>query len=384
MSLKDTFMRNNEMKLQWVQLALEQFERVSGFHFSRISAYGKHAKTVAESLTKDRSHKCDIGCNLILFDRSQDLYSILLTDYSYEGLIHDRFKIVNGVVDVSVLSAKDTEDFSPQGPRSYVDDKARKFDLRGLDDGMFCELRHLRFSEVGSVLNRIAIELSAIHDEATLMSNVEEINEVVKKIPKYQSDKKLLSIHTTIAESINDYINSDQFLDMIDCERGVMNNDAYAVRYISRNMDGDVIDILRLICLLSIKGNKAVPCLIREFCQVHGTKYVIVFRNLEKIGFKSNTISNFSTQPVIVQLLSKLTKSDFSWANEMPIKTGSATSSGTSEEVDRGMSVVYFIGGCSYLELEAIRTLKSEICVLTTCVSSGKDLLEEIIDQSFD
>ena len=55
-----------------------------------------------------------------------------------------------------------------------------------------------------------------------------------------------------------------------------------------------------------------------------------------------------------------------------------------SSSMDQKMTLVYFIGGCSYAEISAFRYLSesnestSEYVIATTCLTNGKTLLASL------
>lgn len=104
---------------------------------------------------------------LILFDRSVDLVSPLVTPLTYEGLVNDLFGISNNLVSLSdiVDSFREREEQTGKRQRMPLND----------DDTIFQEIRHISFLAVGQRLKGIARTIDEIYEQRKTLKEVSVI-----------------------------------------------------------------------------------------------------------------------------------------------------------------------------------------------------------------
>ncbi|KAJ3359837.1 hypothetical protein GGF32_008970 [Allomyces javanicus] len=253
--------------------------------FTAVRGRGPLADSFMTMFTKMRaahSHPSPVNLTatnrLILVDRTLDMITPLMTQFTYTGLV-DTFKdIVAGFVEV---------DGGGQRPR--------KFKLSMDDDNIYCELADLNFGVVGPTLQRLAMELKAESGKRKEANTLTDINKFVSdKLPELQKLQEALPIHIGLAESVAKAIMDEDFNLVLQAQQ---------VLLASAELDADLIDelmcrnyepeaILALICLGCLIGcvkEKQLDLWKREFVQSYGFHHLVTWHRLEQAGLLTVT-----------------------------------------------------------------------------------------------
>ncbi|XP_044010499.1 vacuolar protein sorting-associated protein 33A isoform X2 [Aphidius gifuensis] len=374
--------------------------------------------------------------HLLLIDRSIDLLSPLVTQLTYEGLIDEIFGIKNTTVQLPANKFHDNDD----SPTVMSVDKNEKIILNSGEE-LFGEIRDKNFNGVGPVLSQKAKTISSLFDERHGDKSVQEIKQFVAKLPHMLATKQSLAKHTTIAEMIKQVTDSNDFLEFLQIEQELLNcidtdkPNSFIEDCIAQKKP--IIKVLRLLCIQSLTNSgfkqKLFDYYKREIVQTYGYQYLPTLLNFEKAGlFKLQqsqrqysvlrkalrlTVEDESEiapkdisyvhsvyAPLSVRLAEQLVQpggwqglndvlgllpgpgiSSDTRVNVSGIKRNSITSEDLTSEPPR-LVLVFFIGGCTYAEISALRFLSQqedlnvEFVIGTTKLINGNTFLKSLME----
>ncbi|KAF2366399.1 Sec1-like protein [Trinorchestia longiramus] len=353
---------------------------------------------------------------LIIVERSVDLITPLATQLTYEGLIDLCFGIKNSVVKLpsSKLQQSGGEGEGGDGVGSLLDPQAPtvKPVLLSSSDQLYAEIRDANFSAVGPRLASQAKQITKEFEERHLAKTVVEMKHFVQKLPRIQAAKQSLALHTSIAEALQEEVAAGLFGSALEHEqellRGGIDCDkvpSFIEESIGRK--APLNTVLRLICLQSVINNGLRPKLLeyykRELVQTYGYHHILTLDNLGKAGLltaqqqKSNYATMRKTLRLIVDDVNELNPSDISYVHSgyAPLSVSLAryvhtpgwraitdllsvlpgptlaetqhvarhrrTESISNERDSSPVVLVFFLGGCTYSEVAALRFLTNKM-----------------------
>ncbi|KAL3270720.1 hypothetical protein HHI36_021246 [Cryptolaemus montrouzieri] len=365
---------------------------------------------------------------IFLIDRSVDLITPLATQLTYEGLIDEIFGINNSTANFPIHNFLTTEE---KNSNTLSEDK--KQIILNSGEMLFADIRDKNFNAVGAYLSQQAKAISA-QMENIQEKTVQEMKLYVQKLPQLLAKKKALAHHTAIAECIKEVTDSYEFLDTLQTEQEFLNcidvdkSSPYIEDLICQQKP--LVQVLRLICLQSLTCSglkpKVLECYKKELVHTYGLKALLAVTKLEKVGLLKSqsgarqytvlrktlrlTMEDTSEMnptdisyvhsvyaPLSIRLAEQVTKNG-GWKqlqdvmgllpgpslDESPLVPNSLLN---TESAD-GTSVVlvFFIGGCTFAEISALRFLSQledsnvEFVIGTTKLINGTTFLKSIIE----
>ncbi|XP_053982157.1 vacuolar protein sorting-associated protein 33A [Hylaeus volcanicus] len=373
---------------------------------------------------------------LLLLDRSVDLLSPLVTQLTYEGLIDEIFGIEVNTAKLPARKFHDSED----SPTAMSINEKEQIILNSGEE-LFVEIRDKNFNGVGPVLSKKAKVISSQFDERHRDKSVQEIKQFVARLPHMLATKQSLAKHTTIAEMIKEVTDSSSFLESLQVEQELLNcidtdkPNAYIEDMIAQQQP--LLKVLRLLCIQSLTNSGLKPKLLdyykREIIQTYGYQHLPTILNLEKAGLLKQQQS--ARQYAVLRKALRLTVEDESeiapkdisyvhsiyaplsvrlaeqlvqptgWQglndvmgllpgptiNSVPSnvlssgRRNSVTSEDSNSEPPK-LVMVFFIGGCTFAEISALRFLSQqeelnvEFVVCTTKLINGNTFLTSLME----
>ncbi|KAK0073869.1 hypothetical protein PV325_009092 [Microctonus aethiopoides] len=446
---KEFFLDNDPTSLYQVAQAIRRLQRLYG-KVTRVTGRGPAANKVWELLNRlDREEKDIVGSqhqsnmippieHLLLIDRSIDLLSPLVTQLTYEGLIDEIFGIQWTTVQLPARKFHDADD----SPTVMSVDKKEQIILNSGEE-LFAEIRDKNFNGVGPVLSQKAKIISSQFDERHGDKSVQEIKQFVARLQHMLATKQSLARHTTIAEMVKEVTDSNDFLETLQIEQELLNcidtdkPNPYIEDCIAQQKP--LLKVLRLLCIQSLTNSglkqKLLDYYKREIIQTYGYQHLPTLLSLEKTGLLRSQHS--TRQYAVLRKALRLTVEDESEINPKDIsyvhsvyaplsvrlaeqliqpggwqglndilgllpgpavngdirgassiiRRGSMTSEDSSSDPPR-LILIFFIGGCTYAEISALRFLSQqedlnvEFVVGTTKLINGNTFLTSLIEDS--
>ncbi|KAI8442175.1 hypothetical protein MSG28_005782 [Choristoneura fumiferana] len=279
-------------------------------------------------------------------------------------------------------------------------------------------------------------------DERHNDKSVQEIKHFVLRLPQMLANKQWLATHTAIAEYIKETTDSFEFHDTIQCEEDFLNciENEKVCPYIEDLIaqKAPLTKVLRLICLQCVTGSGLKPKVLeyykRELVQVYGLKTWLTLCNLEKcellktqsgtrqyavlrktlhltmddseLDAKEKSYLSSKYTPLTVRLSEHIAKNK-GWTGIQDMlrllpgatvdelqtlqprmaRRNSASSETSSSLESPRVILVFFIGGCTYHEISALRSISQmedsnvEFVILTTKLINGTTFIETLMEE---
>ena len=263
---------------------------------------------------------------LIILDRQVDLISPLVTQLTYEGLIDEFFEISNTCVKLP----KDKFQPQTQDQADSSNMSATKSIVLNSNEEIYADLRDKNFNAVGPTLSKKAKAISAQFDERHGARTVRDLKLFVDKMPQMQVVRQSVATHTSIGELIRERTDCTQFLEFLQTEQELVNNQNVH-RHIDFIEDAacqevELLRLYRVMCLQSIIGSGLKPKVLEAYrkmiLQVYGHRHILSLINLEKAGLLtsqgSGTSAN-STNYAVLRRRLNLTQDDVNEQNPADI-----------------------------------------------------------------
>lgn len=402
------------------------------------------AKTMTLNETTGNSAINDKGSidQLIIIDRSIDIMSALATQLTYEGLIDEFYGINNTTVNFPAEKFSSSDD-GMSFSKATLSTEKKQIILNSKEE-LYMELRDKNFNAVGPVLSRLAKTITSAANERHGEKTIQELKLIVEKLPKLKANELSFATHTTIASIIKEHISQYNFLDELSCEQDFMMcvdldkpND-FIEGMIAKLQP--IEKILRLICMQCTAGNGLKPKVLdyykREIVQSYGIESLLKVGRLEKAGLikvqsgarsynilrktLNLTVEDFMEvapkdisfvhsfyAPLTIRIVEQSLK-PLGWSglndilscipepsfedyqlynssNGFSARRDSLTSEISQSDIPR-VIIVFFVGGCTFAEITALRFLSQqdennvEFVIATTKIINKNNFLSSIIE----
>ncbi|KAL5017366.1 hypothetical protein ScPMuIL_006955 [Solemya velum] len=442
-TFRECYLENDYSRLFHVAQSLMTMQALYGT-IPNIYGKGDCAKHVVDMLLRMRR---ELGGqepqitpqidSLLILDRNVDLLTPLLTQLTYEGLIDEIF----GLKDTSVKLPP--EKFMPEnkdgGPRE-VPTEPKKLILNSSDE-LYADLRDKNFNAVGALVSKKARVITAQFDERHAAKTVSEMKQFVSKLPHLQQARASLAIHTSIAELVKEFTDSDEFMDNLRCQQEFINGQdtdrisPYIEDCIARQEP--LTKVLQLVCIQSYCNNGLKPKVLefykREILQTYGYEHLITLLNIEKAGLLrlhgnrtyptlrkslkliiedvneqnphdisyvysgyaplSVRLAQYLARPgwrSITEVLNLLPGPTIEEIQQIPLalrKRRNSITSSHSSTSEQKVTLVLFLGGVTYAEIAALRFLAqqddggTDYLIASTKLINGVSLFNSIMEK---
>ncbi|XP_046840595.1 vacuolar protein sorting-associated protein 33A-like [Xenia sp. Carnegie-2017] len=449
-AFKECYLENDTSVLYHVTNSLMTIQALYGI-IPKIYGKGELAKRIVEMMLRKRREVMEnenqitpqIDC-LILMDRNVDLLTPLCTQLTYEGLIDEVYGIQNTSVKLPPekfevpddKKAGLTKPAQPAGPKNIKLNSS---------DQLFAEIRDVNFLAVGPVLSRKAKQISLAFEEHRGAKTVSEMKQFVSKLPNIQAEKHSLANHTSIAELIKEHTDTEAFRENLQIQHEFISGvdtdkvNSYVEKLIA--LKEPLLKVLRILCIQSLTNNgfkpKVLEYYMRELVQTYGPDlFYRVFTPLDNAGFLriqgakhfpilrkslnldvkdvheqnprdiaytysgyaplSVRLAQYASRPSgwrgIEEVLKLVPGPTIDEIQHLPQGLKRAASLNESIESADGppkLTLIYFIGGCTYAEVAALRFLsqqdnvQTDYLIATTKMINGNSLLESIVEPEY-
>ncbi|CAM9768585.1 unnamed protein product [Lampetra planeri] len=281
---QDFFMDGNQSMLFTVAKSIQKLQSLFG-PVRNVYGIGRGAKMVYE-LMELLSNEANVGRSsttnsemgdLFLIDRDVDLITPLCSQVTFEGLLDDIFGIKCGNVEF--------------GPEVTGTEKKLKI-LLNSQDKVFREIRNQHFSNVFGLLSSKAKVLQTNYDKRHDM-NIQNMKEfVANELRALKQEHRSLSLYIGSCEAIMKRKTKSDFKELLKTEHSLLEGIAIreCVSSIEEaiNRQSPILDVLRLLCLLSVTEGGLVANDMRslktQFLHSYGTEQLLTLNNLRKAG----------------------------------------------------------------------------------------------------
>ena len=378
----------------------------------------------AYKITDDGGKTPEIS-ELIMIDRSADMVTPLCSQMTYEGMLDDVLRIRNGFIEV-------TKELTGRLRDTKV--------LVNSTDPVYKLIRGKLFGDAPRILSKLTQELKGDYATEKKASSISDLKKFVELLPELKKKHESLSTHLQVSERIVLTRKREDFKRQLGYERAILEGQdtGMIVEYIEECIQRQVSSLMpiRLLCLLSLTSggikSKYYQSLKIQYLQSYGYNQLSTFYTLEQLGLLRERTGDQATYQSSFKQLNKALKlvpkyaspDDMERANDMSYVFGGAylplscaavksviengsweemniigkiwrgpafSSRVTTKKKEKGAKlgqgwrtvIVYFIGGCTFSEINALQRLGEElqckIIVATTNLINATTLLESLV-----
>ena len=289
---------------------------------------------------------------LLAFDRSVDFITLMTTNYTYEGMIDEKFGINFGRIKVKEKILKENLYKKP-----VTSDKLVTYGLTTEFNEFFCSLRCMHHLDVIKYLVKIREHFKLISDKNKSKKNnmtMAELHDLTSEINYFVSKlREPLIINENIINNITQSLNEPNHLKYIEKEQLLLSgafpnnlHDFYDELLFEKK---DINGLIRLMILESLTQNgiKDYYNLKREILNIFGYQYIFLLRDLETLGF-------FKEKILLKSIKKNMTTMTFNQMNE---KLGLIKFDFNREKIE---DCSYVLGGYCPLSLKIVEKQSQE------------------------
>ena len=259
---------------------------------------------------------------MIVLDRSVDFLTTITSNYTYEGLIDDFFKINLGNIKIKESFIRDT---NINIKNNNNQEKYLTYALTSFNNSFYSQIGCMHYLDVNKYINKMTEHYQRITNNSKKKDiSLEELKKITYDLNVYLNEiKSPLLANKNILYHIINSISNEQYIQYIKNEQilltGVLppNLHLFYEDYIS-----DKRDLYKLLKLMSIEsltlgGIKDYNSIKKDILNVYGYQNVFLFRDLEKLGWLRDKSKN-SINMNYIQLCEKLELVKMDYNNEKP------------------------------------------------------------------
>lgn len=201
--------------------------------------------------------KTDTPPILLILDRRDDPITPLLTQWTYQAMVHELLGIYNGKVDLS-----DVPDVRPE---------LKEIVLSQDQDSFFKKNMYLNFGDLGGNIKEYVEQYQSKTKNNAAIESIADMKRFVEDFPEFRKLSGNVSKHVTLVGELSRRVGADGLLDVSELEQSLACNDSHAndVKSVQRLISSPQIPAdskLRLVALYSLRYEKhpsnALPMLL--------------------------------------------------------------------------------------------------------------------------
>lgn len=181
---------------------------------------------------------------LLIVDRRSDPVTPILTQWTYQAMVHDLLGIHNGRVDLS--KGKD------------VRPELHDIVLTSQQDSFFAQNMHLNFGDLGTVVKSYVESYQQRTDSSRNLETIADMKRFIEAYPEFRKLSGNVSKHVALMSELSRHVAERGLLDASEVEQSLACNDAHAqdlpnLRRLLERPDITDDSKLRLVCLYALR-----------------------------------------------------------------------------------------------------------------------------------
>lgn len=324
---------------------------------------------------------------VLIYDRREDPITPLLTQWTYQAMIHDNYKINNNIIDF----------------------QNEKVVLSDMEDDFLLENKEKEFGEITNIINDKVMEYAKNNKDDEKMDTFKDMVKYLENIPTLKKQSMEVTKHSGIIFDLIRRVNEKKLLEISSLEQdiacssskkehlnkiiSIIKNPVYSKHTLEK------VKLYLLFCLRYEDDQMAINTLKEVMSENNMHDYMIIgdliiknfgnnsrsldlfgnkdflSRHLNKITSVFKEVPNVFTQHT--SLLSNLLKKILEKKTLTELETLNSTG---KEKIDN--YTIFCIGGCTYEELRDInsisKTMKLNISLGSTHVLNPNEFIEMI------
>lgn len=244
-------------------------------------------------------------CVVLIIDRMDDPITPLLTQWTYEAMVHELIGVVDG--NKVVVSAE------AAGTETLLD---RTHLLDPVHDAFFSKHRYEDFGAICLAVRDLVESYKALNNIDRSTASLEEIKNFVARMPDAKQDSMIMTRHASLVGMISDAVKNRNLAGVSLVEQDVISQGGHAdhskaVLELVADPATDIVDALRLVLIYALRYEKNTSNIIDRLKSeltrrgLPDDKVILVDRMLEYAGAAQRVGDLFAT-PSIVKSISGL------------------------------------------------------------------------------
>jgi len=158
--------------------------------------------------------KVDTPPILMILDRREDAVTPLLTQWTYQAMVHQLFGIKNGRVDLSDVP--------------NVSAELKEIVLSQDQDPFFKKNMYLNFGDLGSNVKDYVEQFQAKHKNNENLESISDMKRFVEEYPEFRKLSGNVSKHVHLISELSRRVGAENLLEVSECEQSLACNDNHA------------------------------------------------------------------------------------------------------------------------------------------------------------
>ncbi|KAF2773545.1 Sec1-like protein [Teratosphaeria nubilosa] len=221
----------------------------------KLATEARYAMTQEEQLFDFR--RPDTPPILLLVDRRDDPVTPLLTQWTYQAMVHELLGIENGRVNLS-----DVPD---------VRDEFKEIVLSQDQDPFFAKNMYLNFGDLGQNAKEYVEQFAAKQADGKKLESIEDMKRFVEEYPEFRRLSGNVTKHVTLVTELSRRVGSDNLLEVSELEQSLACNDNHTqdvktLQQLIQNPSIPSSNKLKLVAIYALRysnhANNATPALL--------------------------------------------------------------------------------------------------------------------------
>ncbi|KIW00775.1 uncharacterized protein PV09_07755 [Verruconis gallopava] len=192
--------------------------------------------------------KTDTPPILLILDRRDDPVTPLLTQWTYQAMVHELLGIRNGRVDLS-----DVPDIRPE---------LKEIVLQQDQDPFFKKNMYLNFGDLGQNAKEYVEQYAAKRQGNSQMESIADMKRFIEEYPEFRKLSSNVTKHITLVGELSRRVGQDNLLDVSELEQSIACNDNHShdlrqLQILIRNPNVSATNKLRLIAIYALRYSKS-------------------------------------------------------------------------------------------------------------------------------
>ncbi|ROV89900.1 hypothetical protein VSDG_08267 [Cytospora chrysosperma] len=351
--------------------------------------------------------KVDTPPILLILDRRDDPVTPLLTQWTYQAMVHHLLGVDNGRVDLS-----DVPDIRPE---------LKEIVLSQDQDPFFKKNMYLNFGDLGGNIKDYVEQYQSKTKNNTNIESITDMKRFIEEYPEFRKLSGNVSKHVTLVSELSRRVGAENLLEVSECEQSLACNDNHAadLKNVQKLIQSPAVTVdnkVGLVALYALRYEKhpsnSVPMLVDLLSTVGGVparradlvaKLLTYHSSLQQsqvaggltdlfdsAGIFSGAGSRFKglkgvenvyTQhsPLLETTLQNLIKGKLR-EQQYPFVEGGGTTRDKPQDI-----VVFIVGGATYEEARTVATINAStpgvrVVLGGTTIHNATTFLEEVDD----